>query len=508
MIKCNACGKRYNYHEHGCCPHCGAYNRPPRRNWVSADGTIHHLKDGEFLSGSGKGRGGKSGKVCFEREVCFEEQARKVRHNGPEVTSPFDRHEARPAQKKEQSGADRRKKMVRNIVLVVVLLNVLPALLTMCNFQGDVWEDVLEIFDVEAGWDDVVLSPDAVAPADRMIQVGETFSWWDAPACVEEVHMNEWEEATDVELVVWRDTVEATLPSILYMRSDGTTAEAACKSAAYDDAYYTYRYTLSERAVGSACWVLFAGYNGGEYVELSLPLTDDDADAMTAVLYRSVGESFLWWDAEAVVKAVAIAETDSSAEVQVIVVQDEELDEPTLLYWDEDSWESMTFCQDYEDLGDGKYCYTFWVEDRLPGSDCWVVFAGYNGDMPCEVRVLLSADYAVSMAEINGRIGREVAVGEEVICIYDAEVNQLNEEDGAVEVTLWVERTDANSGSAPTLAFCPVGETTEIEVACDYFVAVNGSEVGYRFVVKDMDPEEPCYALFHVDGRVARFQLN
>lgn len=43
MVQCKACGKIYDYEKNGCCPSCGAYNRPPRRERVDADGTVHHL---------------------------------------------------------------------------------------------------------------------------------------------------------------------------------------------------------------------------------------------------------------------------------------------------------------------------------------------------------------------------------------------------------------------------------------------------------------------------------
>lgn len=36
-IRCAACGRRYDYRQEGCCPRCGAYNRPPRREWVGAE---------------------------------------------------------------------------------------------------------------------------------------------------------------------------------------------------------------------------------------------------------------------------------------------------------------------------------------------------------------------------------------------------------------------------------------------------------------------------------------
>ena len=72
-VRCKACGKSYNYEENGCCPSCGAYNRPPRRETVEADGTVHHLDDRAAPTGRMPGGGGK---VCFEEKTCYEEQAR------------------------------------------------------------------------------------------------------------------------------------------------------------------------------------------------------------------------------------------------------------------------------------------------------------------------------------------------------------------------------------------------------------------------------------------------
>ena len=72
-IRCAACGRRYDYRQEGCCPRCGAYNRPPRREWVGADGSVHH----------GEGRTQtrlRPGKVCYEEKVCFEEQTLSLIH--------------------------------------------------------------------------------------------------------------------------------------------------------------------------------------------------------------------------------------------------------------------------------------------------------------------------------------------------------------------------------------------------------------------------------------------
>ena len=77
-VKCGACGKRYDYYEHGCCPNCGAYNRPPYRDRVEADGTVRHISDDEFFSNTAARRR-QSGKICFEQDECHEAQPRKVR---------------------------------------------------------------------------------------------------------------------------------------------------------------------------------------------------------------------------------------------------------------------------------------------------------------------------------------------------------------------------------------------------------------------------------------------
>lgn len=40
-VHCQNCGKSYVYETNGCCPECGAYNRPPQRKSILADGTVN-----------------------------------------------------------------------------------------------------------------------------------------------------------------------------------------------------------------------------------------------------------------------------------------------------------------------------------------------------------------------------------------------------------------------------------------------------------------------------------
>lgn len=105
-IRCAACGKHYDYHREGCCPRCGAYNRPPRREWVAADGSVHH--------------GTPSEKVCYEKKVCFEEQTRKPRKkpSAPQAASAA----PKPSQVRYSKGSPRNNSLAFVIIVIVFLL--------------------------------------------------------------------------------------------------------------------------------------------------------------------------------------------------------------------------------------------------------------------------------------------------------------------------------------------------------------------------------------------------
>ena len=70
-IRCRACGRSYDYEKQGLCPKCGAYNRPPRRERVDADGTVHDLDPRSAAVPPHRGK-----KVCYEQKTCFEDQTR------------------------------------------------------------------------------------------------------------------------------------------------------------------------------------------------------------------------------------------------------------------------------------------------------------------------------------------------------------------------------------------------------------------------------------------------
>ncbi len=74
-IRCKTCGRTYSYEKQGMCPKCGAYNRPPRRERVDPDGSVHYLDDRSAITGVVPNH--PRDKVCFEKKVCYEEQAKK-----------------------------------------------------------------------------------------------------------------------------------------------------------------------------------------------------------------------------------------------------------------------------------------------------------------------------------------------------------------------------------------------------------------------------------------------
>ena len=104
-IRCKACGKTYDSRE-GFCPKCGAYNRPPRREWVEADGSVHH--------------GTPSEKVCYEKKVCFEEQTRKPRKkpSAPRAEGAT----PKPSQVRYSKGSPRNNTLAFVIIVIVFLL--------------------------------------------------------------------------------------------------------------------------------------------------------------------------------------------------------------------------------------------------------------------------------------------------------------------------------------------------------------------------------------------------
>ena len=146
-ITCNACGRRYDYAKEGLCPNCGAYNRPPRRETVDADGVVHHLDIGEEIVPP-------QGKVCYEEKECHEDAVRKARSpksgGNRKVSFPYEKITAKV------SDYSRKKKNARMVAMGAVLLSVVTTLIgnlaakseTVLPEPQDTWQDTEQAVEV------------------------------------------------------------------------------------------------------------------------------------------------------------------------------------------------------------------------------------------------------------------------------------------------------------------------------------------------------------------------
>lgn len=135
-IKCKNCGKAYRYETEGCCPECGAYNRPPRHEKVNADGTIYHMKDADYLEKRhAKPHGSK---VCFEEKECYEEKACYEEQGYYEEENPTTGEAAFTAPTLNRIRQQRKPAKVLIpviIVSIVILVMSLANVLQSCSYE-------------------------------------------------------------------------------------------------------------------------------------------------------------------------------------------------------------------------------------------------------------------------------------------------------------------------------------------------------------------------------------
>ncbi len=129
-IRCKGCGAFYRYEKEGCCPRCGAYNRPPVREKVDADGTVRHMTDDSFAR-----HGGGSDKVCFETKECHEEQARQYRAPKTASAQSGEWKTAAPAQTAPSGGKKQAKQPSLGTVILVVMVVIIAT--SVSQMLGD-----------------------------------------------------------------------------------------------------------------------------------------------------------------------------------------------------------------------------------------------------------------------------------------------------------------------------------------------------------------------------------
>ena len=162
MIRCKSCGKRYKYEVEGCCPDCGAYNRPPKHERVNADGTVQHMTDAAYEK-----RKKAQDKVCFEEKecyeekVCYEDQARRSSHeHAARTTNSAFNIPAASVRAKKQT-AKKPRSFAGIVVILVALLGSLISLagnlLDHHNSEPEVTPAAPVIEEPDVIWADAVM---------------------------------------------------------------------------------------------------------------------------------------------------------------------------------------------------------------------------------------------------------------------------------------------------------------------------------------------------------------
>lgn len=265
MVKCKACGKRYDYKQHGCCPECGAYNRPPQRNRVGADGVVYHMSDKDFLNNSAERRRSQGSKVCFEQEVCYEDQAKKVRGGSKPWEEPVKAGRARLQKQEKKLQAREKKKPVGTAIAIAILVSILPTILSSCfNMAAKVVDKV-----GLSGMEEIFIREEETRPDNVYsyefdeAEIGEPFKWWGALAQVVEVTMDIEAETNQIIVLVEGEDLW-DVPTLCYYLPDGTVFCQSCDivEELVSGRAHQYYYQAPGLQEEEDCYLEFEGYNG------------------------------------------------------------------------------------------------------------------------------------------------------------------------------------------------------------------------------------------------------
>ena len=268
-VKCKNCGKRYDYKEHGCCPECGAYNRLPRRDRVNADGTIHHMSDADFLENSDKRRRSQGGKVCFEQDVCYEDQARK-KHGKADVH--IDKIAARieGAMKRRTKTV---KKSGKSAAIIAVLVALLPVLVRVCTVVFEKTSDFVISQELPTDVTDYNDFGDVVT---QNVAMNDLFFWWGEDAIITEFEVRDNGNQKEAVITAYRLT-DTDQPLLYYSQRGVEWMDMMTYDYVTDlgSNNYSYHYFLPEDTVveETEFMALCCGYEGDTYIETEIWLT-------------------------------------------------------------------------------------------------------------------------------------------------------------------------------------------------------------------------------------------
>ena len=210
----------------GLLPKCGAYNRPPRQEWVDAEGTVHYA--------------GQE-KECYEEKVCYEEQTRRPK--------PYIRQHV---PKKGIIGA------VIAVIIVIMAIN-LPRYIFGSIFGGK--EELTPDYP-GYDWSSEESAEEIEATVREYAEIGESFYLEDSAFAVASLKAD-WEEDILTVYVVEGDTYQ-TFPYLVMVGDDGFEDwnYPYDVSAAVDEHVFVCTYDLSvlEDLTGDTS-LIFSGFD-------------------------------------------------------------------------------------------------------------------------------------------------------------------------------------------------------------------------------------------------------
>ena len=229
VIRCKGCGRLYDYQKQDMCPKCGAYNRPPRRERVEADGTVHEIGT---PTGAVPAHGGA--KVCYEEKTCYEQQTRVSRRGGGVQ---------RLTEQLQTMGKKKRDALIGVAVTVLILL--IPVLKSCAQPSYVINYDF----------------PQPVAPAEEVLpeyffyQPMRTFEVLGKTARLTEIFITQ----DEVSLTIEGLAADAPEPYLCIYTDDGTCIRSHPTSIMEwgdGEAYYTYDRAAFDESNGIAGWAL------------------------------------------------------------------------------------------------------------------------------------------------------------------------------------------------------------------------------------------------------------
>lgn len=231
-IRCKACGKTYDSRE-GFCPKCGAYNRPPRQEWVDAQGTVHYAEQEKECY---------ERKECHEKKVCYEEQTRR----------PKPQSRRHPPRKNGASG------VIGAVIVVSVLIGLIN---TLRGVSGDIFDRNEPMPDY--GCEQVAPAEEIEAAVREYAEIGASFYLEDSAFAVASLKAD-WERDVLTVYVVEGDTYQ-TFPYLVQVDSDGFEnwyyPEDVVVSDTDDDVFMcTYDLSVLEDLTGDTS-LIFSGFD-------------------------------------------------------------------------------------------------------------------------------------------------------------------------------------------------------------------------------------------------------